>query len=328
MTVIKQRDKVGSDIEILSWDNFKSLPPYELNRAVDPRIDKVAGVLLNTPLPTHNEVCLFQYSNGHREVANGNTRQAVWKKWEQGGNGETKFIPNQVRATIYHVLGEEDSKQIYYSLDSTYSVEKTADKVTGVYRKNLVNFQNVVFQKAKITKALEFASKYHSNNPKHMPLNNDNIQLIVEGFLPTLKKIDQNFRIGQNHEIFKQAVLAAILMMVRKHGLTNQIRVGIKRLLKRSVIKDGTSKWDGITHILEEMMLGTNPGGELGAGRGSSDSTMLPMAIDFVLYHFEKFLEGKTYSRGRAGWTFIRAKKNRKGELVYKDNQTYKDFWK
>ena len=148
-----------NDIKDIPINEFTVMDAIHCQRAIEPRLKRCKKNLLENPQPTQHQVDIFRYPSGEQVVANGNTRSWVWKELLEGEMEHQ--VPDKVFATIYDVKNKKEAEDLYYTMDSLSSVEKTNDIITGIYRKLgfLNTLVNSKIKRGHIIKSLEFAAK-------------------------------------------------------------------------------------------------------------------------------------------------------------------------
>jgi hypothetical protein len=294
--------------EWLLIDNFFNLEPVFCQRQTNYRAPKIKRLLKKQHFQSHLDVAVFEYPDGTRVKGNGNTRDVCWKDFKEDGLYE--YIPSHVNATIYFVANDDEAKALYYTFDSDDSVEKTADKITGVYRALNLTFNNDKIAKGNTGKALEYASATRRSNSVNS--RNPDWFAIVEDFKDELTAFDA---IGPK-KIYDATLTCASLMMLKRHGTKNKLLLtGLKQLNDKSKgaqhPKFGT---DGITKILEEWTTHA-----LFEDKQTS-GVAFPKQLDFVLWCFEKWMNKTNAIRFRKP-----TGKLNKGRGCRRD--VYETFW-
>jgi len=287
---------------------FFDLPPVFCQRQTNYRAPKIKKLLKERYFDSHLDVAVFEYPDGTRVKGNGNTRDVCWKDFKEDGLYE--HIPSHVNATIYSVADNDEAKALYYTFDSDESVEKTADKITGVYRALGITFNNDKIAKGNVAKSLEYASATRPSNSVNS--RNPDWFAIVGDFKDELVAFDA---IGPK-KIYDATLTCASLMMLKRHGTKNKLLLaGLKQLNEKvkgaQHPKLGT---DGITKILEEWTTHT-----LFEDKQTS-GVAFPKQLDFVLWCFEKWMNKENAIRFRKP-----SGKLNKGRGCRRD--AYETFW-
>jgi hypothetical protein len=248
--------------------------------------------LLENPQPTQHQVDIFRYPNGEQVIANGNTRSWVWKELMKGKMEHQ--VPDKVFATIYDVKNKKEAEDLYYTMDSQSSVEKTNDIITGIYRK--LGFLNtLVNQKIKrgyIIKSLEFAAKnkpyFDKDEYRHnKPAAFGKIVLDFKDEILTLDAINPKYA----GSAFDTHITCAALMALNRYATdpvkTQRLISGLQNISNDDRGPVSKSKGaDGITFLLMEYdkkkIFQKRP----------TDDVSMPEILDFVLYCLEKWIDG------------------------------------
>ena len=301
----KQEHELSEKIKHQSVDyttmkvrDFVKVTPIHCQRKTLFRLKKTAKLLFKNPVPCHKDVALVKYPQKNGEVIlrtiNGMTRGDIWALGmgletmtgiDDAEQLTSKLVemckkvesPDEVRCTVYHVGSEEEAEQLYYAHDSSDSVEKSTDKITGYCRQLGIDFENLsILQRGGFQKALEFASYHHPQNGSVL----ENILL----FRKELEKLDQ-VSTTSNPKVYNANTLCAALMMLKKYGINDKRVIRILRRLEDSDFgmcsaKKGT---EGLTFLLREMDRKLY----FPKGWGTSGADF-PVQQDFILYCMEK----------------------------------------
>jgi len=274
--------------ELMDIDTFLALGPVFCQRETRFRIKKIKKILLKGYLPQHIEVDIFEYPDDTRVIGNANTRRDIWEEWQTANEG---CVPSHVSATIHNVKNDEEARTMYFTYDSDESVEKTADKITGVYRALDLKFENPTSKIAKghIVKALEFASNQRASNPTNTRSSYDMFE-IVSDFQNELKVFDSyGITIGNNH------TLTAFLMALKLYGCDDpKLKRALERLRDEEKYASSKKGTDGITKMIEECKQNSIfPDGF------KTDSITFPRQLDFFLYCIDKYRSDEQVTRFR-----------------------------
>ena len=266
-------------IEHLPIEDFLSMPPVFCQRQVEYRFAAVRKRLKAEHFSTHLQVDVFEYPDGKRVVGNGNTRSAIWASCIR--DGDDADIPSHVSAAIHFVENDEAAKKLYYTIDSVDAVEKTPDKITGVFRALGLSFDSKRLAKGQISKSLQYAVE---NSGAALSTSRMDWFKAVEFYKDELICLD---KVGLN-KYFNVHVICSFLMMLKRHG-TNSPRLieGITNY-KNRFTQSGSprSGYDGITTIInEENNKKIFDNGFL------TDGISFPKQQDFLIYCLEKWME-------------------------------------
>jgi len=290
----------------LETKEFLGMKPIPIQRQTAFRIASVAKFLSNNPMPTHEEVAIAEYPDSEtgdtvREVINANTRGDIWaismgmetmtgiddhevlqKKKTIELCNKVK-VPSEVSATIYPCDSKKAAEELYRSFDSMDSVEKTAQKITGLCRSMGVDFRKLgLFKKGNIVKILQYAGQGY-------PDTNEGDSAATLGlFFRELQKIDE-ISTTQNKAVYNANIICSFVKMFKKYGCEDK---KVKKMLQRLEDSDrGPSSKsrgrDGITFLLEEM----DSRSQFPTG-WKTDATSMPLMQDFILWCLENQYSG------------------------------------
>lgn len=293
---VKKEDKglfdysaVGNRIQVEKWsvDDFLKLNPYNKNRDVDPRIERMYRRLIKGPLPTHLNVSICEvtepfgpYKVGDLYRNDGNTRSEVWKL-------KPNLRPNvPLNVVRYSVSSKEEADMIYYDTDSAESVETAPDKVTGLLRERKYSPLSKRIKKGSFKTAVINACRYAydmSGNYLNSKEYNNHFDIKLDFYFEELKFID-SLNVDALGK-YSGNVLTALLMVTKKYGVNNE---RVKLLFKN--YRDGvttvstSSEMDGVHYVYNELYPKHS---EVWTQTGFSNSFTL---ISKILYGFDMFV--------------------------------------
>lgn len=302
------RKVAQTETEWMKTDLFLSLHPVFCQRQTDFRKTKTKKLLKDKFYPTHLDVAIFEYPCGKRVRGNGNTRAVCWGEFID--EELERLVPQSVNATIYLVKNDDEARELYYTFDSDQSVEKSPDKITGVFRALDITFNTAKIAKGNIGKSLEFCSNGRESNS----LSSRKLDwfAIIEDFKDELQTLDKI----KPKKHFDANIICAALMMLKRHGTGNsRLLFGLEQLnAKRKGVQDPKSGTDGVTKILEEWDVN-----KIFEHKGT-DGISMPRQQDFLLYCFEKWMEEESVKAFRRPSEGGRSGKGRR-------KNTYDTFW-
>lgn len=309
-------------------EKFINTKKIDVQRNVKSRVPRIKKLLLGNPLPNHFEVSSVVYpcpttNQMIKRSIDGHGRKAAWQELASEGKMD---VPKFVWETTYHASSYEEAVAIYYAIDSQSSVETSGDKFTGVCAKLGLEFETKKLQKGSLNKALQYASNKTQALGGYKDLNNNNRVRVVNEFSDALKALDKMGIGPKNRRFAHQAMWSACLMIIRKYGLTDRVKLGLQRLSSGNfgpgINNPDATKADAMSHIIIEWH--QNPDcGELANCRGLTDATSLPLQLDFLLFHWEKWMENPDVHYDRAQWKAQKRSKNSQ----YRNNYYYNNFW-
>jgi hypothetical protein len=153
----------------VSSDEFLRTQPVHCQRQIDHRLRGISKVLTEKLLPTHLEVSLIKvnftdnyYEKGKSYSINGNTRKEIW-------SNDSLIKPDFLYITYYFANNRKEVEEIYNSIDSSKSVENTADKISGLYRTHKFVPKSHKFKTRTINRACETAYACYNNAMYYRP---------------------------------------------------------------------------------------------------------------------------------------------------------------
>lgn len=296
LKVIKKQDKSMFDystienmINVERWlvEDFLKLNPYNKNRDVDPRVERMYRRLTRGPLPTHLNVSICEvmkpfgpYKVGDIYRNDGNTRSEVWKL-------KPNLRPNVPLVVVkYRVSSKEEADLIYYDTDSAESVETAPDKVTGLMRERGYSPLSKRIKKGSFKTAVINACRYAydlNGNYLNGKEYNNYFDVKLDHYLGELMFID-SLNVDSLNK-YSGNVLTALLMVTKKYGVNNE---RIKLLFKN--YRDGvttvstSTDMDGVHYVYNELYTRHS---EVWTQTGFSNSFIL---ISKILYGFDMFI--------------------------------------
>ena len=293
--------------ETMSFEDFMMTLRFPFNRNEEKRLKKVESKL-STLLDVHcnvvigvlTEDCTYngkEYKVGTRFILDGNTRALFWTK------GLSDFVPEELYAQVIEFSDMETMKLRYYTFDSLTSVEKTAEKVTGVMIALGMNVESAKMKTGGIVTALNCAT--YGMFPKDFPggfaeTKEKDIEKKVFLFKEEILILD---KIKLDQKYSNQSLLCAFLMMLKLAILNND---GSLEEVKRIISDIGTGQGShgtpgfgevsGVTHIVFDI---TSKNSKLSKKSGGSyfdwgnTFAVLPRQISFVIYWMDKELKDK-----------------------------------
>jgi hypothetical protein len=271
------------------------IPTIEINRDFERRVKKmqqyfvkglpsleifvIINVLAGFNITLNNESIFV--SKG-KKLADGNTRRESMEQHPE------QIPEHDVIYIQFDVDNEEDFKNIYYSYDSSASVENSADKITGAF--NLLGM-DLVSKTAKSGTLGEAIKAAYPGDRK------DSILDKVAYFKNELQILDKTGLLNPVDKELKFQMLFAMALIVLKlydHPETQLLRciTGLEILGREASdnLDITGDRWDGLTAICYEYF---NPGkkGWIPAGmhRQTGVKTLEPQ-LNFLLYCFAKYM--------------------------------------
>jgi hypothetical protein len=215
----------------ISSEKFLLTKPVHCQRLEEPRHKSVKKILEEKLLPTHLEVavinCLFEddyYKRNQMYSVNGNTRKYIWLNYPDLRPYYDLYV------TVYNVRSKEEIEQIYRSIDSSNSVESTGQMIGGLFRSMSYAPKSLKFVGGNIGMSLKHAYASVKSDRGIYRIENgfNSIKSKTEFnyFINELCFIDSFYEKIQNNKDLRMkyrsnAILAALLIISKKHGIDN-----------------------------------------------------------------------------------------------------------
>ena len=245
--------------EMWSYTRLSKIKPVKINRDTEPRLKKVSKLLGKKYLPTHSLIIVGKvikpfgrYKVGDYFRFDGNTRFNVYES-------KPELIPTTpFLVVIYDVDSLEDMKDIYYSIDSQNSVEKSNEKITGIHRfRNYIPHSPVV-AKGNYKRAVEIACRY-GNNDKGVYLQTSDfydVQLPYHWEVLThLDKLGIENTKKQNPDTrYSPVMLGCLLMVGKKYGVNHKRFTLMYNNFKKGITQINNDKViDGVSYVYSTL---------------------------------------------------------------------------
>lgn len=298
-TEIKLTRLIPTDIGTISYEEFNKIPTYDTNRAVEGRVEalkvKVCKENLQFAGP-FREIAIgvatkdfFPYKKGDRFLLNGNTRKALFLKYEE-------LIPQAPFNVTYSFLENEIEALItYYSYDNTSNSEKSTDKLTGFIRRRNYEPYSTMMSTGKINQALSLACNYtNDENGNYLNPKNKSIleqQRRLDYFWRETKVLDKlNFDILKKENIWSSELGGALLLILKKYGL-NDKRVNL--MLTNLWNQISTYSKNGIKDGVDYVFNHTYKPKVQKTRKNDSGYTISTANISNILYSLDSFIQNK-----------------------------------
>jgi hypothetical protein len=275
--------KYNTRIEKWTYEKFLKLNPYNRNRDVDPRVAKVAKTLAKQYLPTHSIVFIGKatkdfgkYKKGEYFRLDGNTRTEVYKL-------RPDLIPNvPLNAIVIDIDNAEDAYAIYLSIDSSESVEKASEKVTGLLREKeyVSTSKNIKSGKFKIT--VQHACRF-GNNDEGVYLQGADFETQMNYYWKEIMFLDKHGL--DDFKRFSANAFAALLMVVKKYGTSHERIELLLENFKEGITTINNSTYaDGVHYVYHDFYEENQKIWKI-----SNFSTGITL-ISNILYYFDLFM--------------------------------------
>jgi len=206
--------------ELWPYERFDKLAPYELNRDIEHRVGKVVKLLAEKYLITHSMVVVGRaikpfgrYNTNDYFRLDGTTRAEAYRL-------RPDLVPNKpFLVTVIDFDNKEDADAHYYSIDSSYSVETSSDKVTGYLRERDYNAMSRIIQKGRFKVSLDNACRY-GHNEDGLYLQTAPFNKKLDYFWDEITYIDS---LGLDDiERYSAHILTVFLLIAKKYGVHNE----------------------------------------------------------------------------------------------------------
>jgi hypothetical protein len=283
---------------LMEVDEFLIINAYFKNRDVSSRVDAMVRRLNEGPKPTHLMASIGiatkpfgPYKTGDIFKFDGNTRTEVWKMSPVMRPNVPLFI------TIYYVSSEEEADEIYYDIDSSASVEKSNDKVTGLLRARGYSAVSFRIKKGSFKTSVENACRYaYDENGLYMTDKslNHKFHVKLDFFWKELTSVDKMN--VDTLDRYSSSILTSLLLVAKKWGCDHP---RFKLLFEN--YRDGVTtistprEMDGVHFVYHELYTMYNDN-----WTQSARGVAIPM-IGRILYGFEMFMTEKPILKKKNG---------------------------
>lgn len=252
-------------------EEFLSIPPYRGQRDTGRHAKRMVGTLQAAPSETLTDIAVLVYPDGRREVADGNTRQELWR------DGRLSK-PMKVHAKLYYLSAndsEAEAKTIYVGYNNVASGKDAKDEVVSAMRRAGWEPRSAFCKAAKLKSALAYAegNRLGLKGAVKGPLD------YLDGWLPQLSVLDEMLATGKERRRTAVAVLAAVLLSLRRHGkpVIPFWKIWFSNGWEGTEVGDPINKLHG--YITDR-------------DRNNSSSTTIYGSLEIVIYIVERWLKG------------------------------------
>ena len=293
MSTVNKQTNTKHNLRMESWsyNKFSKLEPYIRNRDVEPRVSKVVKLLSKKYLPTHSIVTVgratkafSKYKKGDMFRLDGNTRADAFKV-------NADLIPTvPFHVIIIDIESKEEADEIYYSIDSSDSVETSANKNTGYLRERDYTATSMSVKNGNFKTAIDIACRYTFD---------DNGQLLdkapfdkkldyfwdeltyIDKWLPKSKKVKSKM---------SGSVVCGLLLIGKKYGVQNERFNLLLDNFKNEVTEINTAtEADGVHYVLTTLY-------EKNSEVWTRITKNIPL-ITTIHYSLDKFMLGETINK-------------------------------
>lgn len=293
---MKQTNSIGKN-ESWTVNRFLKVKPYEKNRAVEHRIKKMVTNLSSGFIPGHVEVKVGRaindfssYKKGDLFRLDGNTRAATWEKFPE-------LRPSMnLDVKIYECSSKEEADKIYYSIDSSDSVETSPDKMTGLFRERNYSPLSDTLKKGKIKTFLDLACRY-GKDKDGIYLQTASIETKLNAFWNELIYLDKHQSI---FDFPKSSVnvYAVLLLVGKKYGIKHpRYKTLIDNFVNEVTVINDKDKQDGVNYVFNTLYSAKRDvwkyNGYSSYKKGESS------VICDILYGFDCFMNNQTIPKNK-----------------------------
>ena len=293
-------------------NQFISLPEVFCQRDTELRVTAAAKRLKQNLQPTHLDVKLARYPDGKLVVIDGNTRRLAWER-----NLAPK--PNEVHATIYDVIDDNQAKDLYETLDSQLAVERSANRLQSaikiVWKDTPTVLKSSTIKNGNFLNGIKYASKdLFLNDGKLLGWkgNIDTAVLALRTYQFEINEIDKLIWNEEEELKTHQNQITAMLLILKKyHHLYHTqgyetLLEGLKHWLRcdrlpmdrvfhkknqRYTVKGTHSKYRNQVDPITFM--NNYDWRSLGFDVKGASGTDIPYTLDKYLYCLDNFMKGK-----------------------------------
>jgi hypothetical protein len=285
--------------EVWSFDMILKLNPYQRNRDVDPRIKKVSKILREKFVPTQlNYVvgratgAFGKYNVGDLFVLDGNTRCEVYRRMPE------LIPPYSINVTIYELDNLEDANNIYYSIDSSDSVETSMEKVTGLHREQEYQAISKYIRGGKYRNAVGIACLYLQDGEGNY-LKGRDYREQISFYWEEIKYLD-----SLNLDLFgrfSSIIFAVFLLLLKKYGIGNeQVNLLLMNYKNGITTVNDHKNVDGVHHVYYDMYDKNKESWRL------SSYVVIARLIGEILYSLDSFVRGVYINKKGVGLTEVK----------------------
>lgn len=256
MSTVKKTNEKKFNLRTESWsyEKFNSIEPYNKNRDVEPRVSKVVKLLSKKYLPIHSVVTVgvavkpfSNYKKGEMFRLDGNTRAEAFRV-------KPELIPTvPFNVMMIDIESKKEAEEIYYSIDSSDSVETAAHKVTGFLRERNYNAKTKNIKNGVFKGALLNACKYVHNENGDL-LQKADFDTMLDYFWNELVYIDQSGVINSKDGRVVGNVTTSLLLICKKYGTDNErVKLLINNLKNFVTECNDQTQVDGVHYVLNDL---------------------------------------------------------------------------
>jgi len=299
--------------EVWSIDKFLSVPVYEKNRTIEPRLKRITKLLKDNKNQRLFEVSvgvatkdfdetLSRYRKGDIFCLDGNCRSEVWKR-------NPSLCPENVLVNVYSLDTKEKSDETYFTFDNSSASETSSDKMSGLLREKNYSAKSDVIRYGRMNTFLKKSTRY-SCDKDGVYLMNSSIEKKLNFHWDEVTFLDQYQQIFNKSVKGSCNVYAALLMVGKKYGVTHpRFKVLLDNYCNEETEVNNKDYVDGVTYVFNTLY-----GKHKEIWGNNAFSVNCSPLFGKILFSFETFVLG----------SFIE-KNNKKKDSFYMDY--YRDFY-
>jgi len=188
------------------------------------------------------------YAKGTKFLIDGHTRREFWN------NGYSDYVPESLSETNYPLSSIAEVRELYYSYDSSTSVEKSTDLAYGACRRLGLNLnKHKLYQVSAFTWAAHFYDKVRFE--KNSGYDGEGLANIYKEFSSEITFLDSIVwnKLGGNGKSgveISGIVRTAAVLFLKKHQLNDASKGIIERIFSDDFDKkDEMGRMDGVTNL-------------------------------------------------------------------------------
>jgi hypothetical protein len=284
--------------EVWPIKKFLSVPVYEKNRTIEPRIKRMTFELKKNQNERLFEVSVgkavtdfdntkSKYKKNDVFCLDGNCRAEVWRR-------NPSLAPENVLVKIYSLNSKEKADETYFTFDNSKASETSSDKMSGLLREKDYNAKSDVIRYGKMNTFLKKATRY-AYDENGLYLLTAPVEKMLNFHWEQVKFLDEY------QEIFKKSVkgscnvYASLLMIGKKYGVTHpRFKMLLDNFCNEVTEVNNKDYVDGVTYVF-----GTLYGKHKEIwGNNAYSVNKLPL-FGKILFSFESFMLGEPIEKNK-----------------------------
>lgn len=316
-TQTNQTPKVSSFSREEVWPikKFLSVPVYEKNRTIEPRLKRMLSELKTNKNERLFEVSVgvaikdfdkksSKYKKNDVFCLDGNCRAEIWRR-------NPSLAPENVLVRIYSLDSKEKSDETYFTFDNSKASETASDRMSGLLREKNYSAKSDVIRYGRMNTFLKKATRYaHDENGLY--LLTSPVEKMLNFHWEQVKFLDEYQQIFNKGVKGSCNVYAALLMVGKKYGVTHpRFKVLLDNYCNEETEVNNKDCVDGVTYVFSTLY-GKHK--EIW-GNNAYSVNKLPL-FGKILFSFESFMLGESIDK---------TKKRKVKDSIFIDY--YKDFY-